>query len=287
MEEHRRCGRRQSSAVHLLGSGSLFQIADQRFVVTAAHVVKSAHARNKTIGITGDTGCMISVDGEWMVSASNLPEDPLDIAVYRLPERALAKLRQSRFLRIADADFGEQPKSAVYTVFGHPGIWASPSRRDEEALQLKGLEYSAYTYERSIETLEGYEPKYHLLLDAEAERVSWSDGSKATFRKLDGSDAIFPRALKGISGGPVWRIGDLSVPIDDWPQKTILVPPSFRIFGELYCLPCRGDLRALLIKPPGEDGASSLFLNSQFWGDAEGVGTLEGTLSSVCANFDA
>jgi hypothetical protein len=103
-------------------------------------------------------------------------------------------MRQSRFLKIADADFGEQPKSAVYTVFGHPGICASPSRRDEEALQLEGLEYSAYTYERTIETLEGCEPKYHLFLDAEAEHVSWSDGSKATFRKLDGSNAVSPES---------------------------------------------------------------------------------------------
>src|SRR6266404_691507 len=38
-------------AVHLLGTGSLFQIADRHFVVTAAHVIRLAHEYDRTIGI--------------------------------------------------------------------------------------------------------------------------------------------------------------------------------------------------------------------------------------------
>ena len=203
-------------AVHLLGTGSLFQIADRRFVVTAAHVVRLAHEDDRTIGISGDSNSLISVHGDWISSASSSGEDPFDVAVYSLPGAAVQQLSQFRFLRMTDASFGEQPKTAVFTLFGHPGIWASPSRDDGEKVQLKGLEYTAYAYERSVDNLLGYNPKYHLLLDAEAEQVTWTDGSRAEFTHRNGTVVIFPRDLKGISGGPVWRTADLNLPIERW-----------------------------------------------------------------------
>jgi len=203
-------------AVHLLGTGSLFQIADRRFVVTAAHVVRLAHEYDRTIGISGDSNSLISVHGDWISSASSSGEDPFDVAVYSLPGAAVQQLSQFRFLRMTDASFGEQPKTAVFTLFGHPGIWASPSRDDGEKVQLKGLEYTAYAYERSVDNLLGYNPKYHLLLDAEAEQVTWTDGSRAEFTHRNGTVVIFPRDLKGISGGPVRRTADLNLPIERW-----------------------------------------------------------------------
>jgi len=203
-------------AVYLLGTGSLFQIADRRFVVTAAHVVTLAHEYDRTIGISGDSNSLISVHGDWISSASSSGEDQFDVAVYSLPGAAIQQLSQFRFLRMTDASFGEQPKTAVFTLFGHPGIWASPSRDDGEKVQLKGLEYTAYAYERSVDNLLGYNPKYHLLLDAEAEHVTWTDGSRAEFTHRNGKVVIFPRDLKGISGGPVWRAADLNLPIERW-----------------------------------------------------------------------
>lgn len=117
---------------------------------------------------------------------------------------------------MSDVSFGEQPRTAVFTVFGHPAIWASPSRAESEQVQLKGLEYTAYTYERSVDSLLGYNPKYHLLLDAEAEQITWIDGSRAEFTRRNGMAAVFPRELEGVSGGPVWRIVDLNLPIKEW-----------------------------------------------------------------------
>jgi hypothetical protein len=203
-------------AVHLRGTGSLFQIADRPFVVTAAHVVRLAYEYDRTIGISGDSGSLISVHGEWISSASSSGEDQFDVALYSLPETAVQRLGQSRFLRMGDIGFGEQPKTTVFTLFGHPGIWSSPSQDEDETLQLKGLEYSAYTYQGNVDRLLDYNPEYHLLLDAQAQQITWSDGSKAEFRYRDGTSAVFPRDLKGISGCPVWRTVDLNVPIDDW-----------------------------------------------------------------------
>jgi hypothetical protein len=207
-------------AVHLLGTGSLFQIADRPFVVTAAHVVTLAHQDDRTIGISGDSGSCISVHGNWISSASSSGEDPFDIAVYSLPETAVQSLNQARFLRMADVGFGEQPTTAVFTLFGHPGIWSSSSRGEEETLQFKGLEYTTYTYERNVEELLDCNPEYHLLLDAQAQQLTWGDGSRAEFTDREGTSADFPRDLKGISGCPVWRTVDLNVPIDDWHRLT-------------------------------------------------------------------
>jgi hypothetical protein len=142
---------------------------------------------------------------------------------------------------MADIGFGEQPKTAVFTLFGHPGIWSSPSRDEGETLQVKGLEYTTYTFERNVEELLDYNPEYHLLLDAQAQQITWSDGSRAEFREREGTSADFPRDLKGISGGPVWRTGDLNVPIDDWHR----LPP--RVVGVQT-----GAVRRLLHSPTGD-----------------------------------
>jgi hypothetical protein len=60
----------------------------------------------------------------------------------------------------------------------------------------------------------------HLLLDAQAQQLTWGDGSRAEFTDREGTSADFPRDLKGISGCPVWRTVDLNVPIDDWHRLT-------------------------------------------------------------------
>lgn len=202
-------------AVYLLGTGSLFQIADRSFVVTAAHVIKLAHEHDKTIGISGDNS-FISVHGDWTSSVSSSEDDPLDVAVYPLPQGAVQRLSRFRFLRIDDVSFDEQSKAGVFTLFGHPAIWSSPSQEEGEALRLRGLEYTAIAYQGSVKTLIGYDPRYHLLLDAQAQEVTWDNGTRAAFIDQGGKTATFPRDLKGISGCPVWRIVDLNVPPENW-----------------------------------------------------------------------
>src|SRR5215203_933351 len=70
-------------AVSQLGCGTLFQIADRHFLVTASHVVRLAHRHGKTIGITA-TGNdnLIAVAGNWMCStpADGPGVDPHDPA---------------------------------------------------------------------------------------------------------------------------------------------------------------------------------------------------------------
>jgi hypothetical protein len=185
--------------VYLLGTGTLFAIGDFHFAVTAAHVVKQAYKDGKTIGISDAQHSFISVHGNWITSAPSQPrtgEEPFDLAVYRLPDDAIARLTGKRFLRRGDIDFSEQSNTAVFSILGYPGIWASPSRGDDELVTLKALEYTTYAYDGSTESLLGYDPTFHLLLGSDPTTTTNTDGSRAVFIARDGRIVSIPRELE-------------------------------------------------------------------------------------------
>jgi hypothetical protein len=209
-------------AVYLLGTGSLFEIGGCHFVVTAAHVVSAAHICDRTIAVSDGADSFLSVHGSWIVSApvqSRGLEDPFDVAVYRLPADAMLRLEGKRFLRPEDIDFNEQSKTAVFTLFGFPGMWAMPSHRADEAVSLKPLEFTTYAYEGGAKPLSGYDPRYHLLLDSTDKDMTELDGSQAVVVRRDGRTAELPIDLKGISGCAVWVVGDLDVPLERWCER--------------------------------------------------------------------
>lgn len=205
-------------ALYQFATGSLFQVADQQFVVTAAHSLRIAAVYGKTIVISCGSDSFMSPSGDWICSAPfqyGSVEDPLDIAVYRIPDELVARFNRQRFIQLSEVNFDVLP-SGVFVLFAYPGIWAAPSRSDDEKLKIKPLEYTAIAYSRDLAAVEGYQPKLHILLDADSKEITLSDGSRTELRKGDGSQAVFPKDLKGISGCPVWLVGDQRVPIGDW-----------------------------------------------------------------------
>ncbi|HEV3301273.1 MAG TPA: hypothetical protein VG055_16600 [Planctomycetaceae bacterium] len=205
--------------VHQFGTGILLRIADSSFVVTAGHVVRQASEHGKTLGISSGAGSFVAVAGQFLCSCGHQygsDEDLFDVAVHRLPDDAVKRLAGKTFLRLTDVDCGEQSRTAVYTLFGFPAVWARPSAADSEVLQLRALQFTTYRFDRHTDALEGFQDRFHLLLDADPNGISNDDGSAAVFRNLDGQDMAFPRGLGGISGCSVWRIGDLRLPPSDW-----------------------------------------------------------------------
>ena len=138
------------------------------------------------------------------------------IAVFRLPPEAIKRLSHYRFLRIDDVGFDEESKSGVFTLFAYPGKWSLPSLGEADVVQLKGLEYTAIAYQGSAEKLNDYNARYHILLDAQAQQITWNDGTGAAFVDRKGENMFFPRDLKGISGCSVWKTVDTSVPVEKW-----------------------------------------------------------------------
>jgi hypothetical protein len=204
-------------SVQLLGSGSLFEIAGERFVVTAAHVIGAASSCGATIGISSSDASLTATPGQWMATSPRSDGvDPYDVAVYRLPERAVERLSDKHFLRREDADFQDQSTTGVFALFGFPGLWTMPSSAQREPVRSKGFEYVAYAFSADKDQFGGFDSRHHLLLDATAKQATMPDGSPATLRHRNGRFASFPLDLGGISGCPVWVIGDLRAPIEKW-----------------------------------------------------------------------
>jgi hypothetical protein len=204
-------------------TGTLFQVADERFVVTAAHSIRIASEYGKTIGITCGSNSFMSISGNWICSEPfqyGSVEDPFDIAVYRIPDESVPRFNQQRFIQLSEVSF-DVLSSGVFVLFGYPGIWSVPSRSDDEKLKIKPFEYMAIGYGGDLASIKGYQPKLHFLLDADSKGISLTDGSRAELRKGDGSRAAFPRDLKGISGCPVWLAGDQRMPVGDWQRLPV------------------------------------------------------------------
>lgn len=210
-------------SLHVLGTGNLFELAGESFVVTAGHVIRTASAYDRTIGISDDARTFIATAGEWLVSSQgDEPDEVLDLAVYRLPPTAVGRLQRKRFLRRADVNVRELPPRAVFTLCGFPGALSEPSRQAGEPLHLRPFEYTTYASGSKGNPLLGFDPRYHLLLDATANQATLSDGSGAVFRNTTGASVPFPRGLGGISGCAVWVIGDLALAVEAWEPAQVV-----------------------------------------------------------------
>jgi len=208
--------------IYQFGSGVLFRIADDHFVVTAGHVIKDAHKHNKTLGIISTAESFIALPGEWICSSEGqygTDKDPFDVAVFNLSKLAVQKLAGKPFLCLNDIDFDLKSGNGVYTLFGYPASWSEPSTCSSEKLQLRPFQYTTIAFNRDTKSFKEYQERFHLLLEAQLEYSSTEKGSQATFKDSKGNPVPFPEGLGGISGCSVWQIGDLDVPIDDWGQK--------------------------------------------------------------------
>ncbi len=185
-------------------------------------IIKKAVKYAKTLAISSATGFFVAVPGEWICSSEGqygTDEDPFDVVVCKLAQDVVDKIGNKTFLRFDDIEFDSQSPTAVYTLFGFPGIWSEPSASPSANLVLKPFQYTTYAYDRDTDAFPEYQDRFHLLLDAQLRYTSISTGSPAQFRDVGGNDAPFPGGLGGISGCSVWRIGDLNVPVDDWSRE--------------------------------------------------------------------
>ena len=224
-------------AVRHHGTGTLFRVADHFFLVTAGHVLKQACEHGKTLGIGGsDDGHFIALSGKTVVSSEGqygTSADPFDIGLHRLAPDAIARLSKKRFLIFNDIEFDPQSATAVYTLFGFPVVWSSPSSSPEEKVKYKAIQYTTYRYDRDTATLQEYQERLHLLLDGQFDQATNEDASRAQFLDADGKPVPFPGGLGGISGCSVWRIGDLNTPPDDWGiEKSRLVAVQTSVYPE-------------------------------------------------------
>ncbi len=139
------------------------------------------------------------------------------IGLHHLAPDAVSRLRNEKtFMHFDDIEFEPQSPSAVYTLFGFPEAWSSPSTSEEEKVKYKTLQYTTYRYDRSTSSFSEYQERFHLLLDGQLCQAFDNNVSAIQPSDLDGNPTSINNNLSGISGCSIWRIGDFKKPTSKW-----------------------------------------------------------------------
>lgn len=213
----------KDAVVRQIGSGTLLAVAEHRFVVTAAHVVREALHSASTMGVSGTTdGHFVAAAGRWLASgmSSEAPSlDQHDVAVYEFNATQIDRFDPAAFVRIADVAFLEDLSTGFFVVTGFPAMWSTTLTATDETMNAKILQYATYALEGSTAGLDGYSPVRHFLLEASPAALIDHAGEPTSFRTRTGYSAQMPQDLRGVSGCSVWMIGDLKKPIETWSKE--------------------------------------------------------------------
>lgn len=208
--------------LHQFGTGTLLRVADQSFIVTAAHVVKDARQYDKSLCLPRTDGSFTQLHGDWMCSSEGqygTTSDPFDIAVLRLDSSIVNGLTNASFLRLGDISFSEDLSDGIFCLLGYPTLWSQPSTNANRGLEVKVLQYTTYAFEGPVDALSEYQARFHLLLSAGLEGSADIEGNPCCFSDRSGAPAEFPRGLGGISGCSVWILGNNNKPLQDWRRE--------------------------------------------------------------------
>lgn len=210
----------RNAVIRQLGTGTLLAVADMKFMVTAAHVIREAQNLQATVGIAGTdndsftalTGtCLLSTAEDW-----NECDDPHDIAIYLLDSPQVSRLGNVAFVRIGDISFVSDLSKNLFILTGFPGIWSTDSTESDPTMKSKLLQYCTYTFSGSTSGLNNFSTTHHFLMEASPCQLVDQKGDFTSFRTRSGYPAYLHADLGGISGCGVWALGDLSIPVDDW-----------------------------------------------------------------------
>ncbi len=193
------------------GTGTLLKIADDLFLITAAHVAIRAKELRKSLCI-GVGSAFIQLHGDWCLSSENTP---FDIAALRLPEDIANKLEDAAHVCLQDVDFATDLSKGVFCLLGYPYPLSIPSTLNHTTLNVTPFQFLTYAYEGETENLAKYQQKYHLLLSAQGGGTD-NDGKPINFADRNGVSLKFPKDLGGISGCSIWKIGEYNKPLHEW-----------------------------------------------------------------------
>ena len=201
----------KEKVLHQFGTGTLLKIAEDSFLVTAAHVAIMARELSKSLCIGVGNG-FVQLQGDWSLSSE---DTPYDIAVLRLPLDIASKLVDVAHVRLQDVDSGSGLSKGVFCLLGFPTRLSIPSTPDNTTMNVTPFQFLTYAYEGETENLSGYQQKYHLLLSAQ-EGGTNNDGKPVNFADRNGVHLKFPGDLGGISGCGIWKMGEYNKPLSEW-----------------------------------------------------------------------
>lgn len=204
------------------GTGTLFRVADESFLVTAGHVAKDAEKGDIPLCVPTSGNSFVQLHGSWIRSADNQYgsyEDPFDIAVLKLTSKVVEKLAEDSFLRLSEVNYEEDLSKGIFALFGYPSKLSAPSTKSETQLLVRPFQLVTYAYTGTIKYIKGFQERFHLLLNAEPTDITGVSGEPVALIDREGNPLDFPKGLGGISGCSVWRIGRQDKAIERWGEE--------------------------------------------------------------------
>ena len=184
------------------GTGTLLQIADRRFVITAEHVVRDYLANKLGIYTTdyADAKELVPLNGKVVY------ESDWDIAILEVEDKAADALPNRQFLRTCYADrFGSPLHDGWTVIHGFPSSWTT-GRYDDRELNIRPYTRIATYYAGDKQRLPGFDERAHIALDHRSDRVL----TPHVLREDS------PSSLYGISGSTIWQIFRAGESQNEW-----------------------------------------------------------------------
>jgi hypothetical protein len=197
------------------GSGVFLTIAEEHFLLTAAHVAEIGTKYGFGLYVPpGVPGTKLISLGDTTVYASesgSAPEDVLDIAaVHLLPETVPVLKKGHKFVRLQHLDHKDPgTQDVAYVVFGYPQAHMkhTPARK---AVATPPLPYQSMIYDGSRGFPPNYDASKHLLLDFQLDENHSNSGKKVS--------APDP---EGMSGCGIWRMFSFRRGMSSWNSDEI------------------------------------------------------------------
>jgi hypothetical protein len=193
-----------------IGTGALLQIADRRFLITAAHVASEAdkvQGDRVVVGLPAD-GRLYVVGGK----AIRTPEEHTDLAIVALSAESHAALNHLRPLSLADAYLGTSFSSAIYALSGYPREWYGKDDATR-AITVRPYQIAVRLFDGDTTSLRGYDSAEHVLMTYGLNTL-----------RDDPNGVVAPQSLRGLSGSSIWRLADLPSPSpEQWSSRAMRV----------------------------------------------------------------
>lgn len=215
-------------------TGTLFQVADRRFLISAGHVVRGAISGKAILAIHNglpQTGLIPLVEAHYFTDRDEGrmgdESGPFDLAVWPLAENTVEQLTPGKsFVNQASirfvADMSQLPRDEVYYLCGFPTELAAFQNDDPHHLVLEPIRWIAACM-RPEATPPMCDPKYHILLD----------GGSAIKLNSDATPTVPPKIPRGISGCGIWAVGIQKLHCGTWtPSDPRLIAVQTRVFSK-------------------------------------------------------
>jgi hypothetical protein len=204
----------------LYGTGTLFEVGEERLLVTADHVVASAEGdglRLKTTTRFGQGADAIPLCGRVYRS-----DEHHDIAVLHMERSTAEALSGRRFLRFSDVELVEgEPSLGLYLVFGYPTRMLVCNAEIRRAC-TRAITFRTELYDGRTGNLANYYPDRDILV--------W--GNEPGRTTSYGIPTDEPASLRGISGCSIWLVHRVRDPMEQWePDDAKIVAVETAVYG--------------------------------------------------------